>query len=188
MSGLELLLTIDNRLTKLLALCSNPVSRVGQLLQTLCLTLEISGHGVPWFMLSGVLLVGSLITDQRFMWVYGVDLLALLVLDIILVAPLKLIFKRPRPPFNRGAVLFSVSAVDSFSFPSGHTSRAVAIAAFFCYIPPFNVWTHLWYVWAGVVAVSRIMLGRHHVLDVFAGAIAGLFVFELIRQTCLLTT
>ena len=182
-----MLLTIDTKLTRLLALCSEPASQSRKLLQTLCLTLEISGHGVPWFLFTGILLLGSFATSENFMWVYGFNLLAILLLDIIIVAPLKLIFKRPRPPVNKGAMLFSVSAVDSFAFPSGHASRAVAIAAFFCYMPPFNVWTHLWYVWAAIVAVSRIMLGRHHVLDVLAGVIAGLFVFEVVRWTCLLT-
>ncbi len=121
------------------------------------------------------------------MWVYGIDLLIILLLDIILVAPLKLIFKRPRPPSNKGPIVLSVSSVDAYAFPSGHTSRAVAIAMFFCYMPPFNVWTHLWYIWAAVVAMSRIMLGRHHILDVLAGAVAGLFVFEIVRQTGLLS-
>lgn len=156
-------------------------------MKRLCLTLEVSGHGVPWFLISGLLITGSFVVQKQFMWVYGFDLLALLILDIILVAPLKLICKRSRPPLNNGQVILTVSSVDSYAFPSGHASRAVALAAFFCYMPPFHVWTHLWYIWAAVVSVSRIMLGRHHISDVIAGAIAGLIVFEGIHQTCLKT-
>lgn len=184
---LELLLTLDQWLTNRLAICANPKTKYLKLLQRLCLTLEVSGHGVPWFLIAGFLLTGSFVIQKQFMWVYGFNLLAILILDIILVAPLKLIFKRPRPPLNNGQIIFTVSSVDSYAFPSGHASRAVALAAFFCYMPPFHVWTHLWYIWAGIVSVSRIMLGRHHISDVFAGAVAGLLVFEGIHQTCLLT-
>ena len=189
LGGLELLLTLDSKVTQLLAVCSSTGNRFQRLLKTLFLTLEVSGHGLPWFLLCGVLLAGNLLTGEQYLWVYSFDLFAILVLDIVLVAPMKIFFRRPRPSVNtvnKGNVLFSVSTVDNYAFPSGHASRSVAVAAFFCYMPPFNSRTHLWYIWALSVSVSRIMMGRHHVLDVIVGTMAGLFVFEIVRQTCLL--
>ena len=114
------------------------------------------------------------------------NMLFILILDIMVVAPIKLYFCRSRPALNQGSIPLSVSSVDNYSFPSGHASRCVALAAYFCYIPPFYLRTHLWYIWAAVVSLSRVLIGRHHISDVVAGMVAGLIVFDIIRRSGLL--
>ncbi len=148
--------------------------------------LELSGHGVPWFALSGLLLGLYFYTGEDFYFNYGLNLLSILVMDVSVVAPIKLLIKRPRPALNRGTIPLSISSVDCYAFPSGHASRCVALAALFCYLPPFQVWTHLWYIWAIAVSLSRVGLGRHHVLDIGAGVLAGLVIFDLVRRFGLL--
>lgn len=148
--------------------------------------LELSGHGVLWFGLVPALILPYLITSDPAYLTHAANLLTLLVTDIIIVAPIKLFFKRPRPATNQGTIPMSVSSVDHYAFPSGHASRCVALAAYFCYTPPFLLRTHCWYIWALVVSLSRVLLGRHHVSDVVAGMTAGLFIFETIRQLGLL--
>ncbi len=148
--------------------------------------LELSGHGVPWFTFAVLLLAVYLYTGEEFYYNYGLNLLAILLMDIFVVAPLKLLVKRPRPALNCGTIPMSVSSVDNYAFPSGHASRCVALAALFCYLPPFHTHTHLWYIWAIVVSVSRVGLGRHHVLDIGAGMLAGLVIFNLVKQLGLL--
>ena len=168
-------------------MCAHPTNSLLRGLQIACYTLELSGHGVVWFVLVGLLLIMWWFTGDHTLRTYSINILYLLIIDIILVAPIKLLFHRSRPKLNRGNIPFSVSSVDVYAFPSGHASRCVALAAFFCYMPPFYLRTHLWYIWAIVMSLSRILLGRHHISDVVAGMGAGLVVFEVMRRTFLFT-
>jgi undecaprenyl-diphosphatase len=60
---------------------------------------------------------------------------------------------------------------DQFSFPSGHTITAFAVAlgfsAFYPWLSPFLIFA------AVSIAVSRILLGMHFLSDVVVGAIIG---------------
>ena len=67
---------------------------------------------------------------------------------------------------------------DKFSFPSGHATRAVALALFFGidHPPPVVgsvVALPLLTGWALAVCLSRVLLGRHHALDVGGGIAIG---------------
>lgn len=183
---MDMLLSLDQHLTESVGVCVQPCSRWQKAAKVACMCLELSGHGVPWFALSGILLLLYMYTQEEFYLTYGANMLYLLLTDIAVVAPIKLVFRRPRPPVNMGDIPMSVSSVDMYAFPSGHASRCVALAAYFCYMPPFTLRTHLWYIWALVVSLSRILLGRHHISDVAAGMLAGLAIFDLIRRTGLL--
>lgn len=182
-SLLEGLLSLDAFLTRQLALCASSNGSLHQrLLRYLCYALELSGHGVPWFSLCGVLAIVYVPTGNPVLFSYLVHLLFLLMADIIVVAPIKLYFQRPRPSFNKGSIPLSISSVDRYAFPSGHTSRCVALAALFCYMSPFiRLWSGLTCLWAVSVSFSRIVIGRHHIFDVIAGAMAGLVVYELTK-------
>lgn len=122
-----------------------------------------------------------------------------LLFDLIFVGIVKLIFRRARPAYNHPSMSAAVSA-DHYSFPSGHASRVFFVAAsvhFFSaaaeasmtgpsysfldgWIRDHNdgdvkveVVVVVW-IWATVTAISRILLGRHYVLDVAAGAFLGI--------------
>lgn len=183
---LDQLLLFDEQITNSIGFCALPKTRFQRIAKKCCKILEISGHGVPWFSLCGLLLIIHLLTGDKTSYDYGLNMLLVLIVDILVVAPIKVIFKRPRPPLNIGTIPMSVSSVDNYAFPSGHASRCVALAAYFCYMPPFNPWTHLWYIWGLLVSLSRVALGRHHVLDVGAGMIAGLVIFDFVRRSGLL--
>ena len=63
---------------------------------------------------------------------------------------------------------------DVYSFPSGHVSRAVFISLFFSHLyPAAGILSFLLYVWASLVAISRVLLKRHYLLDVAGGAVLG---------------
>lgn len=111
-----------------------------------------------------------------------------LLLDIAVIGILKVIVKRKRP-----APIDDPLAVgpDIYSFPSGHASRSTYLVYFFLriwpialiYIPPLLAWSFY-------VCMSRLLLKRHYMFDVYVGAllgvIEGLFVhyIYLDRKTC----
>jgi undecaprenyl-diphosphatase len=85
---------------------------------------------------------------------------------------LKRTLGRTRP--DRAIVGFEALTTDPdrFSFPSGHTSAAFAVAVAFVGAP-FGLPEAL-FALAGAIGVSRVYLGAHYPLDVGAGAVIGL--------------
>lgn len=65
---------------------------------------------------------------------------------------------------------------DVYSFPSGHASRASMVVYFFVNIFPvhFMMYPSL-LSWATSICLSRILLNRHHILDVVCGVLLGIF-------------
>ncbi|XP_023635649.1 probable lipid phosphate phosphatase beta isoform X2 [Capsella rubella] len=122
-----------------------------------------------------------------------------LLFDLIFVGIVKLIFRRARPAYNHPSMSAAVPA-DHYSFPSGHASRVFFVAAsvhFFSavveapMVSPSYTFLDGWvrdhndgdvkgevvvavWIWATLTAISRILLGRHYVLDVAAGACLGI--------------
>jgi undecaprenyl-diphosphatase len=80
---------------------------------------------------------------------------------------------RRRRPFARLAgVAHRLAPPDEFSFPSGHTAAAFAFAGLITAVfPPLALPVFLW---AGLVAVSRVYLGVHFPADTLAGAVLGM--------------
>lgn len=63
---------------------------------------------------------------------------------------------------------------DKFSFPSGHASRAFYVACFFMYNWPVHfIFVPPLLCWSISVTISRILMRRHHLLDIFVGCIIG---------------
>lgn len=112
-----------------------------------------------------------------------------LLLDIILIALLKAITRRRRPAHNDDP--FAIGP-DKYSFPSGHASRSAFITYFF-----LNLWSVPMFLtppllaWTISVCVSRLLMRRHHLLDVLFGILLGIvegLVIKMIyldSETCL---
>lgn len=130
--------------------------------------LEISCHGIPWLALC---MIGLYSFDIPELWA---NLLVGLLLDIVVVAVTKAFTRRRRPAYNVDD-MFMTGSVDKFSFPSGHATRAVLLTVFFCRLHPVSFILFLPIIaWSLAVAVSRVLLGRHHNLDVVGGVVIGL--------------
>ncbi len=90
---------------------------------------------------------------------------------------LKNSFRRDRP--EQALVNFRSVIIpsDQFSFPSGHTSAAFMMATLLGYYFPI-VFSGL-YVWAGLVGMSRVLLGVHFPTDTLVGASMGMAIAYL---------
>ncbi|XP_015791026.1 phospholipid phosphatase 6 [Tetranychus urticae] len=133
-------------------------------------TLEWSCHGIPWF--AGVIIAIYLWPSSELL----AQLLAGLLLDVITVAIVKALARRRRPTYANQEDQFIVASIDKHSMPSGHASRAVYIALL---LNNGSFWSQLTWIWAISVGLSRIFLGRHHILDVTAGFLFAFFNYSL---------
>ena len=123
--------------------------------------------GIPWLFVA----IAGLYTSGS---AFFLNLLLALVLDIVVVAIIKAFTRRRRPAYNVDDQFATVKMVDKFSFPSGHATRAVMVGTVLCVVQPVHLVLRLAVlVWSVSVSVSRVLLGRHHVLDVLAGAVIG---------------
>jgi undecaprenyl-diphosphatase len=125
------------------------------------------GDGWLWYALGIVVLLGG--GHERFAAV-GCAALAVS-LGIALFLRLKKAAGRRRPCAFEPHCWARLLPPDQFSFPSGHTITAFAVAVSLSLFFP-DLWIGLLFC-AVSVAASRILLGMHFLSDVVAGAIAG---------------
>uniref|UniRef100_A0A8C3F8J8 Polyisoprenoid diphosphate/phosphate phosphohydrolase PLPP6 n=1 Tax=Chrysemys picta bellii TaxID=8478 RepID=A0A8C3F8J8_CHRPI len=175
--ALRSLLAADLRFSRQLGVCAGERSAWGSARPLLRL-LEVSGHGVPW-------LAGTLYGLGRSESPAGrevlLNLLFALLLDLVLVAVVKGLVRRRRPTHNKMDMFVTIS-VDKYSFPSGHATRAAMVCRFVLHhlvlAIPLRV---LVVLWAIIVGISRVMLGRHNVTDVAFGFIMGYMQYNVVK-------
>jgi lipid A 4'-phosphatase len=101
-----------------------------------------------------------------------------LVVDLV-----KIIAGRTRPKllFSDGIFAFTgwSTHADHWSFPSGHTANAVAIALALSAIAPRG--RPLYILFALLIAASRIVITQHYLSDVMMGAFVALLTTECVR-------
>jgi len=98
-------------------------------------------------------------------------LFAIAISDVLL-SVLKGAYFRPRPYQVLSNVILPVGQDEGSSFPSGHATRAFAVAAFLFLE---KGWKHaLFFLVSTAVATSRVLLGLHFPTDVLAGALLGI--------------
>ena len=129
--------------------------------------------GDGWLWLLGGL---ALACAPRPLAALGVAAAVALAVNVPIVA-LKSLVRRPRPgdytlnPFLVLAV-GGPPACDRYSFPSGHTANAVALATVLAGAFPST--TGAVFAVAVMVGGSRVVLGHHYLSDMLAGALVGL--------------
>ena len=91
--------------------------------------------------------------------------------SLILNQGIKPFFKRERPTV-KGDTRFKIRKPRTSSFPSGHASSAFFAAVV---LTRWSTWPAIatWFVFAVIIATSRVAVRIHHATDIFAGALIG---------------
>lgn len=126
-----------------------------------------AGDGWLWYAAGiAVLLTGD---QDRFRAVGAAGLAA--VASVLLFTMLKRMTGRPRPCAMTPHCWATLLPPDRFSFPSGHTMTAFAVAVAFSLFYPALAFPLL--LCAFSIASSRILLGMHFLSDVVAAMLIG---------------
>ncbi|XP_056134104.1 inactive phospholipid phosphatase 7 [Lampris incognitus] len=179
--ALSSLLAIDISLSKRLGVCAGPRAPWATL-RSMVTLLALTGHALPW-------LCGILICLSRSNTLAGqevlVNLLMALVLDVMTVAGMQKLVRR-RGPWDCPPGFLDYIAMDTYSFPAAHASRAAMVSKFLLnhlvLAVPLRI---LLYLWAFLVGVSRVLLGKHHLSDVGCGFALGFLHFSLVEMVWL---
>jgi membrane-associated phospholipid phosphatase len=87
---------------------------------------------------------------------------------------LKVGIKRERPYEALDNVHVNhLESADPYSFPSGHTTGAMAIATTLSFLYPKPSVYIPAFAWAGMVGYGRVYLGLHYPTDILGGAVIG---------------
>lgn len=175
------LLAIDISLSKRLGVCAG-ARGPGAPLRSMVVLLALTGHALPW-------ITGTLFCLWRSNTFAGqevlVNLLLALLLDLMTVAGIQKLVKR-RGPWDFPPGFLDYVAMDLYSFPAAHASRAVMVSNFLLthlvLAVPLRI---LLYLWALLVGVSRVLLGKHHLSDVGCGFALGFLHFRLVESVWL---
>ena len=166
------MLILDCKISRALSIYNGSFTRgTFERLLIILKVLEWTGHGVPWLIFVSVLAYVTYDDERDFY----INLFIGLIFDLIVIAVLKLTFRRSRPDYNEGDLPLSASRIDGYAFPSGHTTRAFMVLVMFQF---FNIVTwkkNVLAAWAIILSLSRVVLGRHHLSDVIAGVLVGCF-------------
>lgn len=152
---------LDRHLSALLVVKPRSDGRPRRWLFVLRRFSEAGSYGVGWVVLFGLAGVAS--DGYR----RGLAAAALVMCMLAFNTLVKRAIRRPRP-IERAIE----HAPTTFSMPSAHTSMAMVGGSTMQVIEPRLAL--LWWGIAAALAISRVMLGMHYLLDVLAGAALGL--------------
>jgi undecaprenyl-diphosphatase len=133
--------------------------------------------------------VGLVVLILWWIWSYGLRALSLVLAlgitiaatDVFCYRVIKAQVDRPRPFQNEAVASWvrKVGQAHGDSFPSNHTANCFAAAALLTWYFPRR--RHWFYIFAGLVGISRLTLGVHYPSDVMSGAFIGVSVAFLLK-------
>lgn len=138
-----------------------------RMIRPLARALSLSGDGYLHVLVP--LLLGALGADD--LGIFCALLLTALAIERSIYYLLKNALRRRRPQDFMPGFRSLITASDQFSFPSGHSSAAFLLATALCMV--YGGPVIAMYLWASLVAMSRVILGVHFPGDTVAGALMG---------------
>jgi len=125
------------------------------------------------------ILIYSLKTKSKPLRIVFYKILVVFIVVATLSLTLKTIIIRERPYISYPDIE-KLSEAGSSSYPSGHAMEAFAIAVAFSILIPKRKFIIPLFIWASLVAYSRMALGVHYPSDVLSGIIIGSFIGWLV--------
>lgn len=126
-----------------------------------------------------ILIAIALLFSRKYRTI-GILTLSVLLLNALLgEGIIKNLIQRPRPFNTLDGLDIIVRQPSSYSFPSGHTSSAFAAALMLGHY--FKKYRWYIYIFAGLIAFSRIYLLVHYPSDVFGGIILGTLSYLIVK-------
>ncbi|MDH6305771.1 undecaprenyl-diphosphatase [Parabacteroides sp. PF5-5] len=119
---------------------------------------------------------------ERKEWLYTLGaILAICTLCIIFSSLItKPLFARPRPIFHPSFMeevrTLYESILEPYGFVSGHSATSFGFAMFTSLLFRNKLYSLVIFLWALLMAYSRIYLGVHFISDIFAGGLAGVII------------
>ncbi len=104
--------------------------------------------------------------------------LGVIMVEITVFRAFKALFARPRPPL--GGSPPRRWYLDTFAFPSGHTTVAFGMALLVAHLYPHPLTLTMAYGLACAIGVSRVYLRDHYMIDVIAGAVLGTLIAHVV--------
>lgn len=127
---------------------------------------SIGNQGFVWILLALLLII-----TKKYRKVGFITLVALLLTTICGDLTLKNIVQRIRPSEGIAQIDMLVKKPTSYSFPSGHSGAAFAAAGVLSYY--FKRYAAGIYIFAALIAFSRLYVNVHYPTDVLVGASLG---------------
>lgn len=129
---------------------------------------SLGNDGILNFIMLGLLLINK--KTRRLGIVLGV---AMIINYLITNLTLKPLVARTRPYDINTSIVLLVDRLSSYSFPSGHSAAAFTLASSFYFNKnKFGKWL---FIFAIIMAFTRLYLYVHFPTDVLAGAFIGIF-------------
>lgn len=144
-----------------------PLRNVRAVVLTFTVASAVGDFGLLWHGIGLIRAIGSMerLKDALiFSSMIGLE-------SLILNQGIKRFFRRTRPT-EGGDARFAVRTPSTSSFPSGHASSAFFSALVLTHWVT-QPWMVLFYLFAVIIATSRIGVRIHHASDVLAGALTG---------------
>src|SRR5437868_71193 len=133
------------------------------------------------YSITAIILIYAFYKRQTATKLKGLQILCSILLSTLVVTVIKNIIKRQRP-YEIDMLIEKLSVGGGFSFPSGHTADAFVMATSVSLLLTKKKWWlfPLW-IWALMIAYSRILLGVHYLSDVLASMVIGVFIAFLMH-------
>ena len=131
-------------------------------------------HKILLVQIGFVLLWLSLLKFNRRLFFIILGLVLTFAVGDFLGSYLKDLFSRPRPDLAGINVVLKAPHLGGGSFPSNHALNNFSMAIFLSYFYPQL--RYYFYIFAFVVAFSRVYCGVHYPSDILAGSLIGVFI------------